>query len=200
MFQVYLEEELYCFYLEQQEQRLHFLFVQQLVYVWWLFAHHMRDIDISKELDIKIVFEDIHMRNNDSMLGGEWGFSVKASGEKLMSDIKTIPVHKQFELENGQKIEVTDLKITPVSTKLNYKISNPIDYHVFFIAKDQNGKELRFKSGMIDEKNSYIRFEKLNDDVKKLIFTPDIMSVKAKGEKTRYKKVLDEETFEVIIK
>ncbi|MDM5190243.1 DUF4179 domain-containing protein [Bacillus sp. DX4.1] len=166
----------------------------------FFYSHNMRDIDMSKELDMKIVFEDIHMMNDDPMIKGEWGFSVKASGVKVMSDIKTIPIHKQFELENGQKIEVTDLKITPISTKLNYKISNKIDYHVFFDAKDQDGNKLEFTGGFTNEKNSYVRFEKLSDNVKKLIFTPDTMPVKERGEKTRYDKVLDEETFEVTIK
>lgn len=36
--------------------------------------------------------------------------------------------------------------------------------------------------------------------MKKLIFTPDIMSVKEKGGKPRDKRVLNEEAFEVIIK
>lgn len=165
----------------------------------FLYSHDMPGIDLSKELDIKIVFEDILLREDEKIWSGEWGFSVKTSGEKLLVDTKTIPVKKQFQLENGQQIEVNELKITPISTKLNFTIKNDIGYHVFFTAKDQNGNELDFNSGVTDEKNSHIRFEKLSDDVEKIIFTPDILPVGQREENDRGQ-LLQEESFEVQIK
>ncbi|MDM5156739.1 hypothetical protein QUF88_23795 [Bacillus sp. DX1.1] len=75
-----------------------------------------------------------------------------------------------------------------------------INFLCFFDAKNQDENKLEFTGGFTNEKNSYVRFEKLSDNVKKLIFTPDTMPVKERGEKTRYDKVLDEEAFEVIVK
>lgn len=165
----------------------------------FLYTHDIPGVNLSKELDIEIVFKDILLKEEEEFWGGKWKFSVKASGEKLLVDTKTISVDKEFQLENGQYIKVNELKLTPISTRLNFTIQNDIGYHVFFNAKDQNGNELDFSSGVTDEKNSHMRFEKLDDDVEKIIFTPDILRVGQRDEHDRGQ-LLNEESFEVQVK
>ncbi|MEJ9113275.1 DUF5643 domain-containing protein [Bacillus paramobilis] len=124
------------------------------------------------------------------------GLFFKASGDKLKAETKTIPIHRHFKLENGQKIEVEDLKVSPISMKLNYKMLNGTKLEVKFIAKDQDGNELIPDSDLTILKNSYWRFEKLEDSVTKIVLT----SGEEGEKKTNYRKVLTEEEFEVVIK
>ena len=115
------------------------------------------------------------------------GFSFKASGDKLKAETKTIPIHKHFKLENGQKIELENLKVSPISTKLNYKMLNGTKVDVTFIGKDQDGKELIPHSGLTLSKNSYWRFEKLENSVTKIILTPVLTS----GEEEKRKRIIE---------
>lgn len=93
-----------------------------------------------------------------------------------------------------------DLKVSPISTKLNYKMLNGTKLEVKFIARDQDGNELIPHSGLTLSKNSYWRFEKLEDRVTKIILTPVLTSGEEGEKKTDYRKVLTEEEFEVVIK
>ncbi|PFD75019.1 hypothetical protein COL10_11490 [Bacillus cereus] len=160
----------------------------------------MNPLEIRGECDIQVVYRDIVLEQGKSTWKGEWGFSFKASGDKLKAETRTIPIRKNFKLENGQKIEVEDLKVSPISTKLNYKMLNGTKVDVTFIGKDQDGKELKLDSGLTLSKNSYWRFEKLEDRVTKIILTPVLTSGEEGEKKTDYRKVLTEEEFEVVIK
>ena len=90
--------------------------------------------------------------------------------------------------------------MSPISTKLNYKMLNGTKVDVTFIGKDQDGKELIPHSGLTLSKNSYWRFEKLENSVTKIILTPVLTSGEEGEKKTNYRKVLTEEEFEVVIK
>ncbi|MGO0657855.1 DUF4179 domain-containing protein [Bacillus mycoides] len=160
----------------------------------------MKPMELDGELDIQIIYRRLMPLKDKTSIKGEWGFSFKASGDKLKAETKTIPIHKHFKLENGQKIEVEDLKVSPISTKLNYKMLNGMKLEVKFIAKDQDGNELIPDSGLTLSKNSYWRFEKLEDSVTKIILTPVLTSGEEGEKKTNYRKVLTEEEFEVVIK
>lgn len=157
-------------------------------------------MELDGELDIQIIYRRLMPLKDKTSIKGEWGFSFKAYGDKLKTETKTIPIHKHFKLENGQKIEVEDLKVSPVSTKLNYKMMNGTKLDVTFTAKDQDGKELKPVSGHTLAENSYWRFEKLEDSVTKIVLTPVLTSGEEGEKKTNYRKVLTEEEFEVVIK
>ena len=161
---------------------------------------NMNKMNLEGELDIKVIYRRITPLNDKAPVKGEWGFSFKASGDKLKAETKTIPIQKYFTLENGQKIEVEDLKISPVSTKLNYKMLNGSELDVTFSAKDQNGNDLKPMSGHTLAKDSYARFEKLDDSVTTIMFTPTVTSGEEGEKKTDYRKVLKEEAFEVVVK
>ncbi|MES5928880.1 DUF4179 domain-containing protein [Bacillus cereus group sp. MG9] len=160
----------------------------------------MKPMELDGELDIQIIYRRLMPLKDKTSIKGEWGFSFKASGDKLKAETKTIPIHKHFKLENGQTIEVEDLKVSPVSTKLNYKMMNGTKLDVTFTVKDQDGKELKPVSGHTLAENSYWRFEKLEDSVTKIVLTPVLTSGEEGEKKTKYRKVLTEEEFEVVIK
>nr|WP_255255370.1 hypothetical protein [Bacillus pseudomycoides] len=71
---------------------------------------------------------------------------------------------------------------------------------VTFSAKDQNGNDLKPVSGHTLVKDSYARFEKLDDSVTTIMFTPTVTSGEEGEKKTDYRKVLKEEAFEVVAK
>ncbi|WP_461612859.1 DUF4179 domain-containing protein [Clostridium sp. Marseille-QA1073] len=170
---------------------------------------NLGNIDMKDNLDIKIVYENIRV---NTMLGkykhlpGKWSFEISSSPEKLISDMKTIAINKEFKLDNGQEIKVEDLIITPISTKLDYKMikENKNDvtfkYDVQFKVEDESGNEFKFISGTTAAENSHLRFETLDDNIKRLKITPYVISGEEGEKKTDYYKVLYDEVFYVEIK
>ncbi len=172
-------------------------------------ARHLEDIEMKDNLDIKIVYENIQV---NTMLGkykhlpGKWSFEISSSPEKLISDMKTIAINKEFKLDNGQEIKVENLIITPISTKLDYKMTKEnkdditFKYDVLFKVEDKNGNEFKFISGTTAVENSHLRFETLDDNIKKLKVTPYVISGQEGKKKTDYYKVLYNEAFYIEIK
>jgi len=173
------------------------------------YARNLGNIEMKDNLDIKIVYEEILV---ETILGkykhlpGKWSFEINSSPEKLISDMKTIEINKEFKLDNGQEIKVEDLIITPISTKLDYKMikENKNDvtfkYDVHFKVEDESGNELKPVSGTTAAENSHLRFETLDDNIKRLKITPYVISGQEGEKKTDYYKVLYDEAFYVEIK
>jgi hypothetical protein len=140
------------------------------------------------------VYEDIGV-------AGKWVFAFQASGESLFADRETIPIAKVFYLENGQKVSVDELVLTPASTTLNYRMygekENVYEYDVLFMVEDETGQKHNPAGASTAGRNSHIRLEVLDQKIEKLIITPYVISGKEGKEKTDYYRVLTEETFEV---
>lgn len=172
-------------------------------------AIDLKNIDMKDNLDIKIIYENIQIKtilNKHKELPGKWSFEINSSLEKLISDMKTIAINKEFKLDNGQEIKVEDLIITPISTKLSYKMTKEnkndvtFKYDVLFKVEDESGNELKRVSGATASENSHLRFETLDDNIKKLKVTPYVISGQEGEKKTDYHKVLYDETFYIEIK
>ncbi|MEW9094320.1 MAG: DUF4179 domain-containing protein [Clostridiaceae bacterium] len=163
---------------------------------------NIKAMNLHGDFNMKIVYENRNMAltKPTKMLKGKWVFEFTTSKDKLMAEVKTIPINKDFTLENGQEINVEDLRITPASTRINYKMLNGKEYDVLFIVEDQEGNKLKLNSGHTLIENSYIRFDALDKDITKLKITPYVISGKEGKEKTDYYKVLEEEAFEINIK
>lgn len=158
----------------------------------------LEDIKLQDNHQIKIVFNDLERSDAKKVIKGKWSFEFTASGEKLMANRKTIPIDKQFTLESGQKIDVEELVLTPVSTRLNYKMEN-ITEDLHFRFEDQNGVELQEFSAVTMGPSNYNRFVALEDYVTKLKVIPYIHSADhAAGD--RGEKVLYDEVFEIDVK
>ncbi len=148
---------------------------------------------------IKIVFNNLERSDSKKMTKGKWSFEFTASGEKLMENRKSILIDKHFTLEDGQKIEVEELVVTPVSTRLNYKMENFTE-DVLFKLEDQNGMEIQEFSASTLGFSNYNRFVALEDHVTKLKVIPYIDSHEAGGTIEENETILYDEIFEIDIK
>lgn len=161
----------------------------------------IQEVDISKSLDIELVYKELGRVDASD---GEWIFEFTASGEALLAVSKTIPINQQFSLRNGQRIEVEELILSPASSTLKYHIysNNDLDYEfdVLLLVEDELGKVYEPQEELTSAEDAYFRFEVLPEDVSTLKITPLIISGREGEEKTDYREVLSEETFEVKIK
>lgn len=94
-------------------------------------AVNLGTVNTRGDLDIEIVYRNISMHNKQSVKG-TWRFAFTTSGDKLLPETKEIPINQSFALENGQQIKVQNLKVTPISTKLNYQMMNGTQFDVLF--------------------------------------------------------------------
>ena len=158
-------------------------------------------LDFGKPLDVKIIYEGIVPSLWDKE---EWTFEFRASGEALLAVSKTIPINQQFSLENGQRVLVEELVLSPVSSTLKYHLysNNDLDYEfdVRMLVEDGTGKVYESQEERTLGKDAYFRFEALAEDISTLKVTPFVISGKEGEEKTDYHEVLDMEAFEVEIK
>src|SRR5690625_974668 len=161
-------------------------------YFWTAF---LQDIKLCVDQEIKIVFS--HLKRNDlnKEIKGKWSFEFTASSEKLMENRETIQVNNHFSLEGGQQINVKELIITPVSTKLNYTMKN-ITEDISFKLEDQNGIEIQEFSAEPMGASNYNRFVALESDVTKLKVIPYIDFHDAE----RKEQILYDDIFEIDVK
>lgn len=161
-------------------------------------AMDTQDIDLNKNLEVKIEFEDI------GQITGEWVFEFRVSGESLFAEAKKISINKEISLENGQQIIVDEVVLTPVSTTIYYQMFSDekyvYDYDVHFIVEDEKGKEYEPVSGSTLGENSHLRFGAIDDAITTLKIAPYLISGKAGEGRLEYYKVLTDEAFEVELK
>jgi hypothetical protein len=163
-------------------------------YFW---AADLQNINLEDKQQIKIVFNNLERSDSKKVTKGKWSFEFTASGEKLMANRKSIPIDKHFILEDGQKVKVEELVLTPVSTRLNYKMENGTkDLHFRF--EDQNGMELQEFSAQTMGYNNYNRLVALENHVTKLKVIPYIYTDDAGVDSNE--KVLYDEIFEIDVK
>ena len=114
-----------------------------------------------------------------------------------MENRKSIPINKHFTLEDGQKVKVEELILTPVSTRLNYKmenVTNDLHFKIEVPKWDGIARILGTNMGY----NNYNRFVALEKHVTKLKVIPYIYSDDAGGD--RNEKVLYDDIFEIDVK
>lgn len=175
----------------------------------FLTSINTNEVEIGENTRIKVVYDNVYI-NKDEKLKGKWVFEFTASKEALLANTETIPINRTFKLNSGQVITIENLKNTPVSTTIHYTMEVPegkdltklegADYDVMFIVKDQNGKELKWKSGQTMTKNNYFRYDTLSEEVTKIKITPYLISGYEGEKKKDYRRVLEEEAFEVNIR
>lgn len=165
-------------------------------YFW---AADLQNIKLQDNHQIKIVFNNLERSDSNKVTKGKWSFEFTASGEKLMANRKSIPIDNHFILEDGQKIVVEELILTPVSTRLNYKMENMENgTDLYFRFEDQNGVEIQGLSAQTMGFSNYNRFVALENHVTKLKVIPYIYSDDT-GE-DRNEKVLYDDIFEIDVK
>lgn len=163
-------------------------------------AVNLGDTAIEGELDIQIVYKDLQFLKKGKHHAGNWGFTLQTSAERILGDTRTILINKSFLLENGQEIQISNLELSPVSTRINYKILNGYDSDVLFQVQDSDGTQLEPVSATTLSENSHIRFPKLNKQITKITVTPYVITGKEGGDNPKEKTFLYKERFEVDIK
>lgn len=127
------------------------------VYIY-LAAISLENVDLEDEMNMKIVYQNLEVINPKPVqLGGKWRFSFSVSREELATKTKKMTINKILTLENGQKITVKELIITPASIKLNYKIEDG-EYDVHFNIENQYGVQFFLKTAGILNEIRYNRF------------------------------------------
>ena len=157
----------------------------------------LQNIKLQDNQQIKIVFNNLERSDSKKLTKGKWSFEFTASGEKLMADRNSIPIDKYFTLEDGVKVNVEELILTPVSTMITYKMEN-LSSDLHFRIEDQNGMELQEFSAQTSGYNNYNRFIALENNITKLKVIPYIYSDDAGVD--RNEKVLYDEIFEIDVK
>ncbi len=165
--------------------------------VTYLWAANLKEISLADQHQIKIVFNNLKRSDAKKVIKGKWKFKFTASGEKLLAERKQIQINKHFTLSNGQKVEINDLTMTPISTKLNYTMEQISGLDVHFLILDQHGVELQKRSGNTMSTNNDNRFVAVKDHVSKLTIIPVVYSDNENGERTE--NILDEHAFEIAL-
>ena len=107
------------------------------------------NIDVNKDYEMKVVFEEIGIQqvgflpgakyDNSIDIDGEWEFNFIVNGNKIKDKIKTYDINKNIKIEDEgfkAELDIKMLRISPVSTKLIYNI--------------KMGEEYEFKNRYID--------------------------------------------------
>lgn len=106
--------------------------------------------------------------DSSEKINGKWTFKFNASGENLLANSKKIPLQHRFTLESGQTIELEEITLTPVSSKLNYKMHNIYD-DVYFKLEDENGIEIQEIMAQYGISENYNRFAAIQGGKIKII-------------------------------
>lgn len=141
-------------------------------YINYFWTADIGHIDLQGEQSFRIVFNDLTRSDSSEKINGEWAFKFNASGENLLANSKKIPLQHSFTLENGQTIELEEIILTPVSSKLNYKTNN-IQDQLYFKIENEYGEEIQqtFGSSSNYENNyeNYNRFAAIKGNKIKII-------------------------------
>ena len=126
-----------------------------------LYEFRIRDIDLSKRIDLRIVFRDMPFKREDQeeviFSDGIWEFEFTASGHELMADTKTIPLDYSLEFENGELI-FEKLSYNVVNQKIYGKYdfvsySDLETSHIYAIrlrGEDNLGNKVQFLPDRVD--------------------------------------------------
>jgi hypothetical protein len=157
------------------------------------------DINLEGNLNIKVSYRNIGFESGKS-INGKWDFKISANKDNLATEVRTIPLNKSLTLDSGQKILIENFKITPITATIHYTMTNGKKYDLHFKVEDQNGNELKFFSGHTMSTNNYFRYNTLDESITKLKVTPFLISGYEGELKTDFKRILQEETFEINIR
>jgi len=133
----------------------------------------LENINIDDMLKIKISYNDMFYTDTGKRVRGNWDdFEFAATGQRLMTKLRTIEINQKMFFEDGQEITVKDLVISPFSTTLNYSSVNGKE-HISFEIEDQDGNWQQPNRAPVLSEDSYNRFEQKSlEDASRLTITP----------------------------
>ena len=169
--------------------------------------------NLSGNLDFKVEYDKIFAKDG---VEGNWTYKFASNKDKLVLVEKTIPINKNIAYDGDKKISIDNLKISPISTTLNFTMLNyektyyNRNHSIEFIVKDQDGKDLHWTSGNTMVENSFWKYDTLDKSITKLKITPVFVDFGqptkvdensySYDSKNEIRKVLDDQSFEIKIK
>ena len=136
------------------------------------------NIDVNKDYEMKVVFEEIGIQqvgflpgakyDNSIDIDGEWEFNFIVNGNKIKDKIKTYDINKNIKIEDEgfkAELDIKMLRISPVSTKLIYNIKMGEGYefknrYIDIELQDQDGNIIASgSSGRGNNEGTYMNME-----------------------------------------
>ena len=112
-----------------------------------LIEFHLKEgIDTSGELDMKLVYHNISLKEGSP--SGEWVFHFKADGSALAADTQIIPLNYHLELENGAEIHIADYIGNILGQRIAYSMHGDVNRDLKLKGVDDKGRELVFYSSV----------------------------------------------------
>lgn len=136
------------------------------------------NIDVNKDYEMKVVFEEIGIQqvgflpgakyDNSIDIDGKWEFNFIVNGNKIKDKIKTYDINKNIKIEDEgfkAELDIKMLRISPVSTKLIYNIKMGEEYefknrYIDIELQDQDGNIIATgSSGRGNTEGTYMNME-----------------------------------------
>lgn len=164
------------------------------------------DIDLSKEVNIKIIYSDVLV--GDKFIYGPWIFEFKTNGSELSKDTKRINLDNKFTLENGNELTLTKFTSNAIGQEIFYTIknSNPTDknaYDIKLVGTDNLNNPIEFDLSSGNYTGGILKLEpvlgKLSDKATSISLTPYAVKFPEKSGKLSddFKKIGNEFTIDL---
>jgi hypothetical protein len=140
----------------------------------------IKDIDLSGDLNIKIIYSKMTVNYQDD-INGTWKFEFKTNGDKLKIDTKTVKLDYGFELDNGNKYILEKYTGNSLGQKIYGKIidnsANNEAYNILLKGHDDLGNKVIFDLSRGRKDWFVLKYENvlvgnMNGKASKLILTP----------------------------
>lgn len=123
--------------------------------------HHKLNVPLTGELDIRIVFSDIHV--NQKTKSGKWVFEFQTNGEMLAKDTKEVLINHCFTLEDENKIYLEKYTNNNVGEKIYFSMDKKnYDYDMQLKGKDNLGNPVEFYLSSMNGKKGIFKLERFS--------------------------------------
>ncbi|WP_238861619.1 DUF4179 domain-containing protein [Clostridium sp. YIM B02569] len=169
----------------------------------------IKDIDLSGDLNMKIIFSKMAVNYQDD-INGTWKFEFKTNGDKLKIDTKTVNLDYEFDIENGEKYILEKYTDNALGKKVYGKIiNNSVNngtYKILLKGYDDLGNKVEFDLSRGRKDWFVLKYENvlvgnMSEKASKLILTPYAVKMPEEGGEEpkfdEYKKVGDEFTINI---
>lgn len=104
------------------------------------FLFHVCGIDLAKENEFRIEFEQIGGEK------GDWNFAFKADSSALAGDTKRAEIGESFMLPDGIKVTLDEFSSNKLEQRITYSLSARSRYTLVLDAEDSEGNRVEFST------------------------------------------------------
>lgn len=119
-----------------------------------------RDWDLSQENDFELVFNQLGFEKG---VKGNWSFAFSADGADLIADTLRTEINKTFELPDGIKITLKDLKRNDLEQRISYDLTGGTRYVLMIKAEDNTGNQVEFGVRSQTAESGYMQNQEIID-------------------------------------